>query len=45
MPCPEPPRPPPQPTLLQRLQPWVDLLYKLVAGVAALVAAWRALHG
>ncbi|MBX6742228.1 MAG: hypothetical protein QJR07_00555 [Acetobacteraceae bacterium] len=34
---------PPRPSLAQRLQPWVDLLYKLLAALAAAVALWKAL--
>jgi hypothetical protein len=46
--CPDPsrstPRPPrPRPPLARRLQPWAELLYKLLAAAAAAIAVWKGL--
>jgi hypothetical protein len=38
-----PPQPPRRP-LEQRLLPWADLLYKLIAAAAAALAIWKALE-
>lgn len=38
----DPPRPS-RPSLAQRLQPWVDMLYKLLAALATAVALWKGL--
>jgi len=38
-----PPDDPPRPPLAQRLQPWVDMLYKLLAALATAVALWKGL--
>jgi hypothetical protein len=35
--------PSPRPSLAQRLQPWVDLLYKLLAMAFLALALWRGL--
>lgn len=47
MPCPDrgkgPPDHPPRPSLAQRLLPWVELLYKLLAALAAALALWKGL--
>jgi hypothetical protein len=43
-PDPEPPRaPPPRPGLPHRAAPWLDLLGKLLAAIAAALAIWKAL--
>ena len=34
---------PPRPSLAQRLQPWVDILYKLLAMGFLAMALWRGL--
>jgi hypothetical protein len=34
---------PPRPSLAQRLQPWVDLLYKLIVAGATVLALWKGL--
>ena len=40
----EPPPPPARPSFAQRLQPWVDLLYKLLAMAFLAMALWRGFH-
>jgi len=49
---PPPPLPPgpdqarlPRRPRLERIAPWVDLFFKLSAGLAASIAVWRALQG
>jgi len=37
------PPPPQHPSLAQRLQPWVDLVYKLLAAAFLAMALWRGL--
>ena len=34
---------PPRPTFAQRLQPWVDLVYKLLAAAFLAMMLWRGL--
>jgi hypothetical protein len=38
-----PPSPPPRPPLVQRIRPWVELLYRLLAAMAAAIAIWNGL--
>ncbi|MBV1797336.1 hypothetical protein [Siccirubricoccus sp. G192] len=40
---PPPPTRPPRAPLAQRLQPWVDLLYKLLLAAATALALWKGL--
>jgi hypothetical protein len=40
---PRQPPPPPPPPLTQRLQPWLDLIAKLLTALAAALAIWKGL--
>jgi hypothetical protein len=40
---PPPPPPPPRPPLPQRLKPWAELLYRLLAAIASGIAIWKGL--
>ena len=40
---PESPPDAPPPPLLQRLRPWVELLYRLLAAIASAIAIWNGL--
>ena len=38
-----PPPPQPRPPLAQRLKPWAELLYRLLAAIASAIAIWKGL--
>lgn len=43
MPETEPPAPPPRPPFSQRIRPWVELVSRLLAAIAAALAIWKGL--
>lgn len=43
MPESQPAAPPPRPPLSQRLRPWMEIVYRLLAAIASAIAIWKGL--